>query len=94
VARPVLTSQAANAASERNWSAADDLSGGDPAAVSADMLNARLALKKNTPVRALIDGVSLFDALTMKYGCVTRFSFQATFKPFYRLILDKPTCKS
>jgi hypothetical protein len=66
LAKPLLTGQGASAASERVWSAADDLCGGDRASTSMETLNARLILKMNTPVRASIQESSLFNALTRK----------------------------
>jgi len=69
LARCVLVCSASAAASERNWSLADQLSGGDRASVSPETLAAQMMLKKNVPVRAQIEairsghkGVGLFDA--------------------------------
>jgi hypothetical protein len=72
VGRPLLTSvakaighvQSSNSASERTFSLADYLSGGDRASTRVETLNARLILKQNTPHRAKLQGVSLFQAIT------------------------------
>jgi hypothetical protein len=63
LARANFVAQGSGAASERVWSSADDVSGGDRASVSPEMLSAQLILKKNTPVQARIMGCSLFDVL-------------------------------
>jgi hypothetical protein len=63
LARANFVAQGSGAAAERVWSAADDVSGGDRASVSPEVLSAQLMLKKNTPVQAKIMGCSLFDAL-------------------------------
>jgi len=65
LARANFVAQGSNAGSERVWSSADDVSGGDRSSVAPETLNAQLLLKKNTPVRARLEGCSLFDAL----GC-------------------------
>jgi hypothetical protein len=65
LARANFVAQGSGAASERVWSSADDVSGGDRASVSPEVLSAQLMLKKNTPVQAQIMGCSLFDALKM-----------------------------
>ncbi len=62
LARCVLVCSASSAASERNWSLADQLSGGDRAAASPTTLAAQMLLKKNVPVRAQIEAVQLFNA--------------------------------
>jgi hypothetical protein len=63
LARANFVAQGSNAPSERVWSAADDVSGGDRSSVAPETLDTQLSLKKNTPVRALLEGCSLFDAL-------------------------------
>jgi hypothetical protein len=63
LARANFVAQGSGAASERVWSSADDVSGGDRASVSPEMLSGQLILKKNTPVQARIMGCSLFDVL-------------------------------
>ncbi len=65
LARANFVAQGSNAGSERVWSSADDVSGGDRSSVAPETLNAQLLLKKNTPVRARLESCSLFDAL----GC-------------------------
>lgn len=62
LAKANFVAQSSSAASERVWSAADDLSGGDRATAAPQTLNAQLILKYNAPVRALLDQISLFDA--------------------------------
>ena len=64
LARAVLPAQASSAASERVWSAADDLCGGDRSNLKPETLNATLMLRMNTAVRAECEGVGVFDALT------------------------------
>jgi hypothetical protein len=64
IARATLTFQDSSSASERAFSEADYLSGGDRSSISPEVLNARLILRKNTAVRAEAEGVSLFGALT------------------------------
>ena len=64
LARAVLPAQASGAASERVWSAADDLCGGDRARLKPETLDATIKLRMNTAVRAACEGVSLFEALT------------------------------
>jgi hypothetical protein len=49
--------------SERIWSLRDQLSGGDPFRANPETLTTQLMLKKNVPVRALIEQRSLFDVL-------------------------------
>ncbi len=66
LARANFVAQGSNASSERVWSAADDVSGGDRSNVDPETLDAELILKKNTPVRALLESCSLFDALGCK----------------------------
>ena len=66
LARANFVAQGSNAASERVWSVADDVSGGDRSNVDPETLDAELLLKKNTPVRALLESCSLFDALGSK----------------------------
>ncbi len=61
-----FVAQAANAGSERVWSAADDISGGDRSRIAPETLNDQLILKKNTKVRAKLEGCSLFAALGAK----------------------------
>ena len=63
LARANFVAQASSAASERVWSSADDVSGGDRASVAPETLNAQLILKKNTRVQAEILGCDLFDVL-------------------------------
>jgi hypothetical protein len=63
LARANFVAQTSSAASERVWSAADDVSGGDRARVSPEVLNAQLVLKKNTGVQAEILGCNVFDVL-------------------------------
>jgi hypothetical protein len=50
LAKANFVRQASGAPSERVWSSADDLSGGDRASVDPDMLDCSLICKKNTPV--------------------------------------------
>ncbi len=64
LARAVLPAQASGAASERVWSAADDLCGGDRSRLTPETLDATIKLRMNTAVRAECEGVSIFDALT------------------------------
>ncbi len=64
LARAVLPAQASGAESERVWSAADDLCGGDRARLKPETLDATIKLRMNTAVRAACEGVSLFEALT------------------------------
>jgi hypothetical protein len=64
LARAVLPAQASGAHSERVWSAADDLCGGDRSNMKPETLDCAVKLRMNTPVRAQCEGVSLFDALT------------------------------
>ena len=64
IARATLTVQDSSSASERAFSDADYLSGGDRSSISPEVLNARLILRKNTAVRAEAEEVSLFGALT------------------------------
>lgn len=64
VAKAIGTVQASNAASERTFSLANYLAGGDRASVLIETLNARILLKHNTKVRAKAEGISLMDALT------------------------------
>ena len=66
LARANFIAQASGAASERVWSLADDLSGGDRARVAPENLEIGLILKKNTPARALIMGMSPFEVLEKK----------------------------
>lgn len=61
--RANFVAQASSAASERVWSSADDVSGGDRASVAPETLNAQLVLKKNTRVQAEILGCDIFDVL-------------------------------
>ncbi len=63
LARANFVAQASSAASERVWSAADDVSGGDRASVAPETLNVQLVLKKNTAVQAEILGCSVFEVL-------------------------------
>lgn len=63
LARAVLPAQASSAASERVWSSADDLCGGDRTNIDPENLNRAICLRKNTPVIAKILGVGLFDVL-------------------------------
>ncbi len=64
LARAVFPAQASGAASERVWSAADDLCGGDRSSLKPATLDTTVKLRMNTAVRAQCEGVSLFDALT------------------------------
>jgi hypothetical protein len=64
LARAVLPTQASSAASERVWSSADDLCGGDRSNIDPEALNCALCLRKNTSVIAQMKGIGLFDALT------------------------------
>lgn len=66
LARAILPAQASSAASERVWSSADDLCGGDRTNIDPENLNRALCLRKNTPVIAQILGVGLFDVLKGK----------------------------
>ncbi len=63
LARANFVAQASSAASERVWTVADDVSGGDRAQAAPETLNAQLILKKNTPVQAEIMGCDVFDVL-------------------------------
>jgi hypothetical protein len=66
LARAVLPAQASSAASERVWSSADDLCGGDRTNIDPENLNRALCLRKNTSVIARMLGVGLFDVLKGK----------------------------
>ena len=59
----ILPTPISGAASERNWSSADVLSGKRRAQVNADTLEHGLMLAKNTPTQAKILDVPLFDAM-------------------------------
>jgi hypothetical protein len=67
LARIILTLQASAASSERNWSAADDLSGGDRTNMDPETLDSVLLLKKNVPVIAELHGVSVGEAFDMLF---------------------------
>jgi hypothetical protein len=57
LARAVLPAQVSGAASERVWSAADDLCGGDRARLKPETLDATIKLRMDTAVRAACEGV-------------------------------------
>jgi hypothetical protein len=62
------------------WSLSDDLSGGDRPRANPDILHTQLILKKNVPVRALIERRSLFDVLEAKKK--KKKKFQGIYKAF------------
>lgn len=61
LARANFVAQASSAASERIWSLADDLCGGDRTDMDPKLLNTMLILKKNTPVQAQMMGCGLLE---------------------------------
>lgn len=63
LARAIFVAQASNASSERIWSEADNLSGGDRSSVAPEVLNCQLILKKNAAVRAKLCDTTLFGAM-------------------------------
>lgn len=64
LAKAIGTVQTSNSASERTFSLADYLAGGNRASTRVETLNGGLILKQNTKIRAKAEGVSLFDAIT------------------------------